>query len=92
MDNNAAYENAKKRVEAKIGFFVHLVVYIAVNLLLIVINLSTSPGHFWFQWPLLGWGIGLVFHAVGVFAMAGGSKLKERLIAKEMEKEAAPKP
>jgi hypothetical protein len=27
----------------------------------------TSPGYQWFWWPMLGWGIGMVFHAYGVF-------------------------
>lgn len=89
MDDQSAYENAKTRVETKIGFFIHLAVFIVVNLLLIIINLSTSAGHLWFQWPLIGWGIGLLFHAVGIFFSAGGLRIKERLIEKEMQKEAA---
>ncbi len=27
------------------------------------INLLTSPGVWWAQWPALGWGIGLLSHA-----------------------------
>lgn len=87
MENQEAYQRAKHRVEAKIGFFIHLTVYIVINLLLIIINLTTSPGHLWFKWPLIGWGIGLLFHAVGVFFSTEGMKIKERLIAKEMRKE-----
>jgi hypothetical protein len=41
-------------------------VYLAVNALLIVINLATTPGKYWFYWPLLGWGIGIAGHAFGV--------------------------
>ena len=88
MENQKAYQRAKHRVEAKIGFFIHLTVYLGVNLLLIIINIATSAGHFWFKWPLIGWGIGLLFHAVGVFFKMEGMKIKERLIAKEMKKEA----
>ena len=32
--------------------------YIIVNTALILIN-ALTPGPWWFQWPLLGWGIGL---------------------------------
>ncbi|MCI5137393.1 MAG: hypothetical protein D3922_03020 [Candidatus Electrothrix sp. AR1] len=91
MENQEAYQRAKKRVEAKFGLYIHLSVYIAVNILLIVINVSTSPEHFWFIWPLIGWGIGVVFHALKVFVFSGGSTLKERMLAKEMEKEAVTK-
>ena len=45
------------------GVAVHLFIYLAVNALLIGINLTYSPGNLWFIWPLLGWGIGLAGHA-----------------------------
>lgn len=41
MENQEAYEKAKKRVEAKIGFYIRLAVYVGVNVLLMIINLST---------------------------------------------------
>ena len=87
MNDQQAYEKAKSRVEARIGFFIHLAVYIVVNGLLIIINITTSPQYLWFIWPLLGWGIGLVFHGIGVFFVTGGSKIKERMIEKEMKKQ-----
>jgi hypothetical protein len=89
MGDQEAYERAKGRVEAKIGFFIHLAVYIVVNSLLIIINISTSPQYLWFKWPLIGWGIGVIFHALGVFFLSGGSAIKERLIEKEMKKQAS---
>ena len=88
MENQEAYERAKKRVEAKIGFYIHLSVYIAVNILLIIVNISTSPQYLWFKWPLIGWGIGVVSHALGVFVFTSGSAIKEQMIEKEMKKEA----
>ena len=88
MENQEAYQRAKKRVEAKIGFFIHLTVYIVVNILLVIINFSTSTEYLWFKWPLIGWGIGVLFHALGVFVFSGGSVIKEQMIEKEMKKEA----
>ncbi len=85
MEHQEAYEKARKRVEAKIGFYIHLAVFVGVNLLLIVINLVTAPGHLWFRWPLMGWGIGLFFHGVGVFASFKGDSIKKQMIEKEME-------
>ncbi len=49
------------------GFFIHLFVYLAVNALLIVVNLLYDPGYYWFLFPLLGWGVGLAFHAFVAF-------------------------
>jgi len=43
--------------------------------LLVVINLVTSPGHWWVQWPALGIGIAWVisaFRVLGALIMVGG--------------------
>jgi len=42
---------------------------------LFVVNLLTSPGHWWVQWPALGLGIAWVlalFRVVRTVAVAGG--------------------
>ena len=56
-----AYREIRKE-ELKRGFFVHLVVYIIVNVMLIAINLIYSPQIIWFLYPLIGWGIGISMH------------------------------
>jgi hypothetical protein len=43
------------------GFNPHLWSFIIVITALFLIDLFT-PGGWWFQWPMLGWGIGLTFH------------------------------
>jgi hypothetical protein len=88
MNEQEAYEKARKRVEAKIGFYIHLGIYVGVNILLVVINLLTSREFLWFEFPLIGWGIGVLFHGLGVFVFWRESAIKERMIRKEMEKEA----
>ena len=86
MENTEAYQTAKKRVEAKIGFYTHLTVYVAVILLLMVINLLTPSSTIWFQWPMLGWGIGVVLHALTVFVFPDRRGVTEKMIEKEMNK------
>jgi len=81
-----AYERAKERVEARRGFFIHLSVYIFVCGALAAINLTTSSAHLWFQWPLLGWGMGVLFHALGVFAFAGRWTITDDMIQRELAK------
>ena len=45
----------------KARFHRHLWSYLIVIGALLIINLMT-PGPWWFQWPALGWGIGLAFN------------------------------
>jgi hypothetical protein len=47
------------------GFRFHLMAYIIVNVILIVVNVL-HPSHWWFYWPLIGWGIGLAAHGYAV--------------------------
>jgi hypothetical protein len=58
-------------VQALKGFYIHATVFVLVNIGLFIINLLTGGG-WWFYWPLIGWGIGLGAHALGVFGFGGG--------------------
>jgi hypothetical protein len=44
----------------------HVVAYVIVNGFLVACDLLTSGGR-WFWWPLLGWGVGLAFHAYATY-------------------------
>ena len=87
MDDNALYNRAKARVEARLGFYRHAMIYVLVNLLLLVINLSESPDYLWVKWPVFGWGIGVVAHGLSVFSPRWVGAQKEKMIAREMERE-----
>jgi hypothetical protein len=87
MDEQTRYEEAKKRVEAIRGFYLHVVSYLVVNVALVIINLLTSPEYLWFIWPLIGWGVGLVIHALSVFGGFWGKSWEERKIKEIMEKD-----
>lgn len=76
--------------EARTGFQIHAVVYVLVNLLLLVINLTNLDGGIWFFYPLIGWGIGLTIHYVaGVRGaqsnMIGHQAKVEQLAMRERE-------
>ena len=64
-------------------------VEILVNIFLIVLNLVTSPKYLWFFWPLLGWGIGVVFHGLSVFKVSPffGKDWEERKMKQFLEEE-----
>lgn len=88
MDDEQRYARAKSRVEELRGFYAHLAVYLIVNAGLILIDLLSGDG-WWFYWPLLGWGIGLAVHAVNTYVVSGriGSDWEERKIRELMEKD-----
>lgn len=75
---------ARRRARAKLGFFFHASVYVAVNFGLIALSLYNSRA--WAIFPLLGWGIGLLFHGLSVWVFAPGSDLMERIVRRERAK------
>lgn len=81
-----AYEKARKRVEEKLGFYIHAAVFVGVNAIMAIVDLTGSPEKIWFHWVLLGWGLGLLLHGVRVFLMPQDTSLKDRMIAKELAK------
>jgi hypothetical protein len=86
MSEQEIYEQAKKRVEEKKGFFIHFSVYIGVNIFLVIIWAVTGAGFPWFVFPLGGWGIGILFHFLGVFVFSRPSSWERRQIEKEVER------
>ena len=60
-------EAARRRVAAIEGFYVHLAAYLGVMLILTALNASAGDG-WWVQWVWFGWGIGVVAHAIVVYA------------------------
>jgi len=86
MDEEESYKKARKRVDELKGFYEHLIVYVAVNLMLVFINLVTSPNQLWFYWVTVFWGIGLIWHAISVYGKRG-KKWEEKKIKEIMEKE-----
>lgn len=89
MKEDSKYKSARERVEEIKAFYVHLFIYIIVNVGLILVNVLTSPYSLWFYWPLMGWGIGLVAHAFSVFGIRGmfGKEWEEKKIKEILEKE-----
>ena len=69
MDSHADFAGATRAGKARVGFYIHSAAYLSVNALLVYINFAASPGRLWCQWPLIGWGVGLVAHALAVFVL-----------------------
>lgn len=84
-----AYNEARRRVRALRFFYMHAMVYVGVNALLIVINLLTSPERPWARAPLMGWGIGLAVHGIMTWSRVGllGRSWEDRKIAEYMARD-----
>lgn len=76
------YREARRHACKVRGFYTHLLVYVLVNAGLFAINYVTTPGRFWFAWTTFGWGIGLLAHALSVFAFGGwlGPRWEDRKV------------
>jgi hypothetical protein len=73
------YDRARQKVEAKIGFFTHLAVFVVINVVFLIV-----AGEDWL-WVTLFWGVGLALHGFGVFF--GDSDVIERWKERQIQKE-----
>ncbi|WCO00725.1 histidine kinase [Psychroserpens ponticola] len=84
------YVRARKRVEDMKEFYYSLISYCIVIPFLIFIWFRYTPHTIqWFWFPMLGWGMGLAFHAYKVYVNDGvlGNGWEKRKIEKFMREE-----
>jgi sensor histidine kinase YesM len=86
FNENTSYFRAKERVEKIKGFYGNLASYCLVIPILIIINLTTNSNGFqWFWFPMLGWGLGVLFHAFETFGY--GKSWEEKKIQEILNKQ-----
>jgi hypothetical protein len=76
---------ARRRVGMKMGFCIHALVFVLVNLGLFALNAYTGGGR-WAIFPLLGWGLGLAIHGIVTFVSLQGDGWRDRMVQSEMER------
>lgn len=93
-DQEIAYEVAQKRVKKLKGFYIHLLVYLVVNIMIIYANYTyskTNASLFEFRnfSTAIWWGIGLLAHGLNVFTidLIFGKDWEERKIRELMNRE-----
>ncbi len=88
LENNK-YVKAVEKVERLKEFYQNLASYCIVIPLLIFINLQFSPRFYWFWFPLIFWGISLIFKYLEVqnFNIFLGKNWEERKIKELMNQE-----
>lgn len=77
---------AHKRAAAKLGWYLHAMVYVVVNLFIFAVSSYALGRRPWSVFPLLGWGLGLALHGVAVFMLGEGSGFRRRLLERERER------
>lgn len=61
-------QNTNNNTKAQFEFYIHLAIYIVVISGLALFNYYGDSSYMWVKWPAFGWGIGIFFHALRVFA------------------------
>ena len=55
IEKTKLQEEAKRALQMKMSFTIHLVSYLLVMGILVAVNLSTDATNLWILWPAIGW-------------------------------------
>lgn len=86
MKNTLEYRTASRQVARKLRFAFHLVIYLVVNGVLLLTHVQHQDAQLWTFGPLVGWGIGVLFHGLQVWLRAPHAAWKQRMIEHELQK------
>ncbi len=88
MDDDS-HDRIQTRIKAKKAFLKHGGVYVAVGLFFLVMNIATfSDGReWWFFFPMIPWGVGLLIHYFSAFGLPGTKGLVEKWEIEETARE-----
>ncbi|HEX9979278.1 MAG TPA: 2TM domain-containing protein [Flavobacterium sp.] len=87
-------DRARRRIKSIAGFYKHLIIYLVVNSILLSLKyFQRDPGEDFMEFNTFSmaffWGIGVIFHAFGVFTenLFFGREWEDRKMRELMEKE-----
>jgi hypothetical protein len=85
---NESLEEARRYVRRKRIFYIVLGVWSALSLMWFSIDLLDDSSSFWFYWPMLGTGIGVVITGVVLLGIGGilGSDWERREVDKYLRR------
>jgi polyferredoxin len=83
-----AREAARRRVRRKRTFLTILVVYLALSLLWLAVDLLTGGDDLWFYWPMLGAGVIVAVIGIAMFGLGGlfGADWERRQIDRYLQR------
>ncbi len=76
------------QVRAIKDFYSHVITYVVVITVLLIINCLFVPSYIWAWWAAMGWGIGVLSHAVSTFELFNlfDSQWEKREIEKRLNR------
>ncbi len=84
LPSDSIEARATRRVRKKLGFYIHALVFVLVNLGLFIASELTGrhrgPVFIW------GWALGLAIHGLFTFVSLQGEGVRERMIREEIER------
>ena len=86
LSPEAIEQLARRRAGAKLGWYIHAVLFVLVNAAIFGMSRYGLGSRHWSVAPLLGWGLGLALHGLSVFVLGTGQGLRERMVQKERER------
>lgn len=89
MEDNIKYLQAKKRVKQIKGFYIHALVYVLVNAVILILKFQKHGSIEFNDWGIGLWGLGLAIHGLSVFLpnFILGKNWEEKKIRELMEKD-----
>lgn len=87
-------DDIARMAKERVGFKVHVLTYVVVNLFLVLVWYVSSSGrspvlldgdgaYYWPFWAHAGWGLGLLFHAFGVYGGRGWQRKEEEKLRRK---------
>ncbi|TWX64504.1 helix-turn-helix domain-containing protein [Colwellia demingiae] len=92
MDTNTNLSDKEVKIIEHVkdikDFYSHLINYGIVVGAFFILNLVTSPDYIWAWWIAIGWGIGVISHALSVFEIINffGADWEKKQIEKRLNK------
>lgn len=82
MPTQEQIDIAKQKLDLIKGFYIHAFVFVLVITILAIVDFRT-PESWWVQWVILGWGSGVLGHAL--LAFGNGANFLDRWEEKKMK-------
>ena len=85
-DHDDLLQRALKRVKLKLGFYIHLGLYLLANSGIALLQHTQGDGSPLQSGPLLGWSLGLAIHGAVSFLSLQGDGGHERRVDAELKR------
>lgn len=82
-DYKRVYHEVARKDRAR-SFYLHLAIYLSINSISAIINIIITPQFLWVIFPIIFWGIGVIWNYISSFILIDG-KLEKLSSKTEME-------